>query len=88
MVVLPWPFCPISAIRSPSSRRKFSALLARIGEGNVPEFEALPDRSRRRQRVGLGDDRRAHVEKSQQIGKEEGLIGDAGKGRKNEGDVA
>ena len=50
----------------------------RITKRHVAELEPLLDGPRRGQRVGLGSDRRLHLEEGQQVGEEQGLVGDTG----------
>ena len=46
------------------------AVGARIDEGDVAKLESLADRSRRGQRIRLRLDRRLHLQKREQVGKE------------------
>src|SRR5262249_42702554 len=59
------------------------AMSPRILEGHVAKLESALDRPRRGQGVGPGFDSRPHFKESQQISKEQRLVGDAGKRRKD-----
>ena len=79
-------------MRSPGSMRRskpveHQPLGAGIGERHFVEDEAVADRARRGQRVGLRNYLRSDAEKLHQVGQEQGLIGDARKSRENALDV-
>ena len=61
--------------------------ISRITERNVPEFHSANNWPGRGQGIGLGLDCRLHFKKSQQVGKEQCLITDTGKGGENLFDV-
>ena len=65
-----------------------AAVGARIGERDIAEFEAALDRARRGQAIRLRFDARLHLKERQQIGEEQRLVGDAGRGREGLLDIA
>ena len=87
-VVLPWPFSPISAMRSPGrswklKSRQHSPFRPGISKGDIPELESLPNWPRHPQTIHLRLHRRLHLEERQQIGKEQRLVGNAGSRRED-----
>ena len=60
---------------------------ARIGEGYIAELEPPLNGARRRQRARLRMNRRAHPKKNEQVGQEEGLVGNAGESGKDHLDI-
>ena len=54
-----------------------------ISKADVAKLKAAPDRARYQRPIGVGDDRRLHLEERQQIGQEESLVGNARSGRKH-----
>ena len=85
MVVFPCPFSPISATRSPGCRVKFNRFRIQPLAPGIVEATFRNSNPLRMDRgagsaCGLRPDRRLHLEKRQQVGKEQRLVGDAREG--------
>ena len=81
IVVLPWPFSPISAIRSPGPDPEiqiieYPVFSAGVAERHTLENKALSNGPGRRHGVRPGCDLGLYAQELDEIGKEERLIGD------------
>src|SRR5205085_230028 len=74
---------PLTGTKLEVQAIKHQARAAGIAEGNIAELEAAHDGARSRQGIRLGANGWLHVEEGQQVGEEQSLIGNAGKGGEN-----